>query len=196
MRYKAIVIGTSSGGINALASILTILPANFPLPIIVVQHLHYSQDENFYAYLKSICFLRVKSADDKEPISPGTIYFAPPNYHLLIEKDYTFSLTVDSRVCYSRPSIDVLFESAADVFMSTLVGVILTGANDDGSRGLREIARHGGLTIVQDPATAEFDYMPQAALEAVKADHVLALQDIGPFLMTLARYDLDAETNN
>lgn len=185
MLYQAIVIGTSTGGVIALKTFLSTLPGDFPLPIIIAQHLHPSQDDNFLSHANSHCRLSVKSADDKEAIRRGHVYFAPPNYHLLIEKDKTFSLSVDARVRFSRPSIDVLFESAADVFSSHLIGIVLTGANDDGAAGLREIKRQRGLAIVQDPGTAEADYMPRAALATVDADHILPLEEIGPLLCSL-----------
>ncbi len=185
MRYQAIVIGTSAGGMNAVSSILEAIPGDFPLPIIIVQHLHPNQGDEFFRHFDNQCRLIVKSADEKEPVRPGSVYLAPPNYHLLIEKDKTLSLSVDEKVRYSRPSIDVLFESAADVFSSFLIGILLTGANDDGALGLQEIKKYNGLVIVQDPDTAEAKYMPQSALAVVDADHVLPLEEIGPFLSSL-----------
>ena len=131
--------------------------------------------------------LQVKQAEEKESIQGGTVYIAPPNYHLLIEDDHTFSLSVDNAVNYARPSIDVLFESAADVYGSDLIGVILTGNNDDGSQGLKKIKRNGGLTIVQTPESAEADGMPQAALEAVIPEYMLSLEAIGPLLNALSK---------
>ncbi|MDH5299722.1 MAG: chemotaxis protein CheB [Desulfobulbaceae bacterium] len=180
-------MGVSSGGWAALAEILPALPADFPMPVVVVQHLHPQQDDFFLGHLNDICALRVKIADEKELLRPGHVYFAPPNYHLLIEKDRTFSLSVDQRVNFSRPAIDVLFESGAEVYSSRLVGVILTGANADGAHGLKQIKDGGGLAIVQDPATAQIDYMPRAAMAAVAVDHVLPLTEIGPFLARLGR---------
>jgi two-component system chemotaxis response regulator CheB len=117
----------------------------------------------------------------------GTIYLAPANYHLLVEKDKTLALTVDEAVNYSRPSIDVLFESAADVFGQGLIGVILTGANEDGSQGFKIIKETGGITVVQDPATAGVSVMPQAAVDCVEVDHLLPLEEIGPFLVEVAK---------
>jgi two-component system chemotaxis response regulator CheB len=131
------------------------------------------------------CQIPVKEAEAKELIKPGTIYLAPANYHLLIEHDRTFSLCVSEKVRYARPSIDVLFETAADVYRTKLIGIILTGANDDGSRGLRTIREYGGLAIVQDPATAEVGIMPQAALKATAVDYVLSLHEIGLLLNTV-----------
>jgi len=185
MRYEAVVVGASSGGNAALTEILSALPKDFPLPVVIAQHLHHLQDQDFFSYYNKICLLPVSIADEKETIKPGHIYFAPPNYHLLIEKDKTFSLSIDERVNFSRPSIDVMFESAVDAYCPGLVGVILTGANTDGAQGLKLIKENNGLTIVQDPSTATSDYMPRAAIAAVNVDHVLPLKKIGPFLVSL-----------
>lgn len=184
-RYEAVVIGVSAGGLKALSTICSFLPADFPLSIIVVQHMHPNSDNFLAHHLNEICPVKVKQADEKERIESGVIYIAPPNYHLLIEEDKAFSLTVDAPVNFARPSIDVLFESAADVYGGYLIGIILTGANDDGSRGLKKIKESGGLTIVQDPKTAEAAAMPQAARAAAKPDHVLPLEEIGGYLKLL-----------
>lgn len=184
-KYRAIVIGVSSGGIEALKKILPELPANFPLPIIIVQHQHPNSDNYFAEYMNEKCRMRVKEADEKESIAAGTIYFAPPNYHLLIEADETFALSTSERVCNSRPSIDVLFETAADVYESSLIGIILTGANSDGANGMKRIKENGGLSIVQDPKTAESPTMPRAAIKACKVDHVLTLEKIPKLLMKI-----------
>ena len=132
MNYKAIVIGASAGGLNALQEILAPLPADFHLPILIVQHRFPTADDLLTFALNESCRLMVKEADEKDYIEPGYVYVAPPNYHLLVERNRTLSLSADAKVCYSRPSIDVLFESAADVFLSQLIGIILTGANHDG----------------------------------------------------------------
>ena len=182
-RYRLIVIGGSAGATAALSELLPIFPAVYPLPIVVVQHLHPLQDRSFIERFTGQCALTVKEADDKEVIKAGHIYFAPPNYHLLVEEDKSFSLSIDEKVNYTRPSIDVLFASAADDYGPGLIGVILTGANHDGAQGLRLIKGRGGLTIVQDPSTAESAYMPKAALEATAVDHILSLQDIGRLLL-------------
>jgi two-component system chemotaxis response regulator CheB len=187
MKYKAVVIGASTGGLAALGEILSSLPKNFPLPIIIAQHLHATQDDGYLNYFANRSLLPIKDADEKERLRQGHIYFAPPNYHLLIEKDRTFSLSVDPRVKYSRPSIDVLFESAADVFSSLLIGIVLTGANDDGTLGLMAIKERGGLTIAQEPSTAEADYMPRAAITGGAVEHILPLSEIGPFLCSLVK---------
>lgn len=185
LRYEAIVVGVSAGGMEALCTILPSLPANFSCPVIIVQHMHPESGGYLPTILNKKCQTTVKEADEKEQIGPGVIYIAPPNYHLLIEKDRTFSLSLEEPVNFSRPSIDVLFESAADAYRERLVGVILTGANKDGSRGLKRIKEMGGLAIVQDPLTAEIDSMPRAAISAVNVDYVLPLDQIGPFLVKI-----------
>ena len=176
------VIGVSAGGLKALSTIFSHLPAKFPFSVIVVQHTHPTSDDFLARHLNEVCRLKVKQADEKERIVSGVIYIAPPNYHLLIEEDKTFSLTVDAPVNFARPSIDVLFESAADAYKKNLIGIILTGGNDDGSRGLKSIRESGGLAIVQDPKTAEVEAMPLAALAAASPDYVLSLEKIEDFL--------------
>ena len=181
-RFKAVVIGGSAGGLDALSILLAYLPESYPCPVITVQHIHREQGGGLVEYFGRKCALSLHEAGDKDPVRPGCIYFAPPNYHLLIESDRTFSLSVDEKVHYSRPSIDVLFESAAHVWGRDLAGIVLTGTNADGAYGLHVINEYGGLTIVQDPATAEQPSMPQAALDAGEVDHVLSLEQIGELL--------------
>jgi two-component system chemotaxis response regulator CheB len=183
LKYQVVVIGASAGGMTALTELLSTFPATYSLPVIVVQHLHPLQDTCFIEHLDYKCALRIKEAGEKAPIEAGHAYFAPPNYHLLIEDDRTFSLSVDEKVNYARPAIDVLFESAADVYGSGVIGVILTGANDDGAQGLRLVRERGGLTIVQDPETAESPLMPQAAIAATQVDYILALPEIASLLV-------------
>jgi len=187
MNYKAVVIGVSAGGMSALGEILPQLPADFPLPVIIVQHLSPQSDNYMIKHFNSMSKITVKEADEKEAILPGNVYFAPPNYHLLVEEDQTFSLSVENRVNYSRPSIDVLFESAIDAYCASLIGIILTGANNDGSKGLKKIKDCGGLTIVQDPETAEVSAMPESAIKLFEPDHILKLKDIAPFLISLLK---------
>jgi two-component system, chemotaxis family, protein-glutamate methylesterase/glutaminase len=184
-KYKAIVIGVSAGGLKALKTILLGLPLDFAFSVIIVAHRHSDSDDYLEQYLNRECEIRVKQADEKENINYGVVYLAPPNYHLLIEDDNTFSMSVEEAVNYARPSIDVLFESAAYVYGSELIGVILTGANNDGSQGLKKIKKMGGLTIVQAPETSEFDSMPRAAIAAVEPDYILPIEEIGHFLRNL-----------
>ena len=180
--YQAVVIGASAGGTIALQKILPFLPANFPLPIVIAQHLHPLQDGAAIIHYSGGSALVVKDAEEKESIRAGFVYFAPPNYHLLIEDDHTFSLSIDAKIHFTRPSVDVLFESAADAYGTNLIGIVLSGANQDGAEGLLRIKQHGGLTIVQDPQDAEISYMPKAAIETAKPDHILAADKICNFL--------------
>lgn len=183
--YKAIVIGVSSGGMDAMKMIFSALPAGFGIPIVIVQHISPRSDSRWISILDRNCRIQLKEADEKEKIQGGYVYLAPPNYHLLIETDHTFSLTIEERVNYARPAIDVLFETAAAAYRNRLIGVVLTGANHDGAAGLKAIKECGGLCIVQDPKTAASRYMPDAALAAVEPDHVLPLGDIIKLLVSL-----------
>jgi len=160
------VIGVSTGGVQALKKLLGPLPADFPLPILVVQHIGPDAGSGLARLLDEYCLLRVKEADEQDAILPGTVYLAPPNYHLLVERDGCLSLSADPHVSFARPSVDVLFESAAEVFGPQLIGIVLTGANHDGARGLARIKSRGGLCIVQSPDSAQSPAMPLAALEA------------------------------
>jgi len=182
---KAVVIGASAGGIDALAEILPRLPKTYPLPIIIVLHVPSDQPSYLSELFKSKTALRVKEADEKEVIQPGTIYFAPPGYHLLVERDLTFSLSQEDPVQYSRPSIDVLFESAAEAFGCHLIGVLLTGANQDGALGLKRIQESGGLAMIQDPATAQVRVMPEAGCALLSGSDVqiLSLDEIVRLLL-------------
>lgn len=187
MKHSAVVIGVSAGGMNALGQILPVLPEDFPVPLIIVQHVSPQSDNYMIRHFDKLSKIRVKEADEKEDIKPGTAYFAPPNYHLLVEEDFTFSLSTEDRVNFSRPSVDVLFESAVDAYCGKLIGIILTGANNDGSKGLKKIKDCGGLTIVQNPEDAEVSAMPEAALHLIKADHVLKVSEMASFLIHLVR---------
>lgn len=183
--FDAVVIGTSAGGLNAMEAILPRLSKAIPVPILVVQHVSPNSESYMVRHFEKRCSLRVKEAEDKEVAAAGVVYFAPPNYHLLVELDGTLSLSTEERVNYSRPSIDVLFKAAAEAYGDGLIGIILTGANHDGAEGLARVAELGGLTIIQSPATAEAKEMPQAALDALSPNHVLSLEEIGNFLNVL-----------
>jgi two-component system chemotaxis response regulator CheB len=167
---------------HALETILASLPGDFCVPIVVAQHRHKRSNEGLPAHLRRVTHLPVVDADDKQWIQPGHVYLAPADYHLLVEKG-ELSLSVDEAVRYSRPSIDVLFESAADAYGAALVGVVLTGANEDGARGAKRIKRLGGVVIVQDPKTAEAATMPQAAIDSVGVDQILPLDKIASALI-------------
>ncbi len=185
--FEAVVIGSSAGGIHALSSVLAALPSEFPLPIIIVQHLHPHSDSYLAHILSTKCDLKVKQADEKETIT-NAVYIAPPNYHLLIEEDRSLSLSIDKHVNFARPSVDVLFESAIYAYQDKLIAIILTGANNDGSQGVKNIKENGGYVIVQEPTTAEADAMPKAAIAATKVDKILPLEQIGPYLLAMVNH--------
>ena len=182
-KYDAIVIGASAGGLHALISILKPLPSNYPIPVIVVQHRAKDERSMLEEVMQHKCSIGIKQADEKEEIQHGFVYFAPPNYHLLVESNGTFSLSYDVPVNYSRPSIDVLFETAADVYKERLLGIILTGANKDGAEGMKKLRALGGTTIAQQPATADYPEMPQAAISTGAIQHILTPEAIGRFLL-------------
>jgi two-component system chemotaxis response regulator CheB len=186
---EAVVIGGSAGSVGALLQILPGLPKDYPLPLIIVVHLPPDHESTLAALLNARCQITVKEAEDKEPIRPGIAYLAPPNYHLLVEPDMQLSLSLDPPVLYSRPSIDVLFESAADAYGDTLMGVVLTGASTDGASGLRALGAAGGLAFAQTPATAESGTMPQAALDACPSAKGLDLSQIADALLTIIPSD-------
>jgi two-component system chemotaxis response regulator CheB len=187
-KYEAIVIGVSAGGIKALKVLLADLPNDFQLPVIIVQHIGADSDSIWISILEQTSNIKIKEADEKEKIEKSVAYIAPPNYHLLIERDHTFSLSADKRVNYARPSIDVLFESAAYAYGSGLIGVILTGGNNDGANGLKKVKEMGGVTIAEDPDTALSRFMPEAAIEAVQTvDYILPLEKIKLVLIQLAK---------
>ncbi|CAK8717960.1 CheB methylesterase [Candidatus Electronema halotolerans] len=182
---RAVVLGCSAGGMDAAAALLGQLGPKFRLPLIIVQHRQAGHDEALAHFYSSHTHLAVTEAGEKEKIQKNHLYLAPPDYHLLIEQDETFSLSVEEKVNYCRPSIDVLFESAADVYGFGLAGIILSGANRDGAQGLKRIKEQGGLALVQTPETAQFAEMPHSALRAVQPDHVLSPADMGRLLTKL-----------
>ena len=183
--YEAVVIGASAGGMQALESILVRFAADFSLAVLVVQHRHKASDDFLSKFFDDLCVLRVVEAEDKMEILRGVVYIAPPDYHLQVEMDKTLSLSVDPPVNYSRPSVDVLFETAAEAYGDSLVGVILTGANSDGSKGLARIQQLGGLALIQEPSTAAVPQMPAAAIKEVGEGRVLPLTKIGEYLSSL-----------
>ncbi len=180
--YKALVIGVSAGGFRALSSVLPCLDRTLPLPVFIVQHLSPLADPYLVEHLQNICQVEVKLAEDKETPRPAVIYLAPPDYHLLVEEDYSLALSLENRVNCSRPSIDLLFESAAEVYFDSLIGVIMTGANTDGTKGLLRVKACGGLTVVQAPETAEAVTMPESAIKSVEVDYIVPLDKLGNFL--------------
>lgn len=177
MAYSIVLVGTSWGGLHALRELVGQLPASFSLPTVLVQHRHRESDHLLSTLLQERTGLHVAEVEDKTPIEPGTLFVAPADYHLLVDRGF-FTLSTDPPVRYSRPSIDVTFYSAADTYGSAAIGIILTGANSDGSRGLRRIFDRGGQAFVQDPRTAESPTMPSAAIRCVPEASVLPIPEI------------------
>jgi len=182
---EAIVMGASAGGVSALLTVMACLPKDFAIPLICVLHLPDDHDSHLAEVFSRKLGRPVREARDKESIEPGIIYVAGPGYHLSVERDRSLSLSQEERVHFSRPSIDILFESAADAYGANLAGVLLTGANEDGAAGLARISQYGGLSIVQDPAQAQVSAMPAAALALHRPDHILPLNGIGHLLAKL-----------
>lgn len=178
----AVVIGTSWGGLAAITTVLAGIRWKLSLPIVLCQHQYPHAQSRLVDVLRIRSRVKVTEIEDKMPVEPGILYVCPPNYHTLVERDGRFSLNVDPPVMYSRPSIDVLFESAAEAWGEHLAGIVMTGANEDGADGLLHVARCGGMPIVQDPATAEVATMPVAALGRVPWAHVMTLEEIGRFI--------------
>jgi two-component system, chemotaxis family, protein-glutamate methylesterase/glutaminase len=191
MKHELVLIGTSAGGLEAVCTLLRRLPADLELAIVVVQHRSRDSDA-LCEVLQDCSALPVHDVVDKEPIETGHVYLAPPDYHVMVEDDH-LSLTVDEPVVYSRPSIDVAFQSAADAWRERLIGIVLTGANSDGSKGLRRIRDQGGLAIVQTPQSAEVPVMPAAAAAAVPEAELLSLDAIADRLVELARQRVTEE---
>jgi two-component system chemotaxis response regulator CheB len=179
---EAVVIGASAGALEALSVILPTLPEGFRLPLIVVVHVPPNKRSMLVELFQAKCRIPVREAEDKEPISAGTVYFAAPDYHLLVEVDRSMSLSSDEPVLFSRPSIDVLFESAADAYGSGLIAIILTGANQDGAKGMHAVVGAGGVAIVQSPVDAFASAMPEAAIATCPRAQVMSLDAIAAYL--------------
>lgn len=182
--YRLVVLGCSWGGFKALRRIFTDLPADFPVPIVVAQHRLAQAGDGLDASMQSASRLPITDVTDKEPLVGGAIYLAPSDYHTIVEGK-SLALSTEDAVNFARPSIDVLFESAADSYRDSLIAVILTGANEDGAQGLLRVRELGGYTIVEDPGSAVRREMPDAALGKVRPDRVLRLEEIGPHLVEL-----------
>jgi two-component system chemotaxis response regulator CheB len=183
--FEIVVVGTSIGGLKALQTLLSGLPEGFPVPVVIAQHRGQSSEIGLCDFLGRSSRIPISEPEDKEAIFPGRAYLAPPDYHLLVENG-SFALSTDPPVSFARPSIDMLFESAANEYRERAIGVVLTGANRDGARGLAAIKLRGGLTLVEDPASAACREMPEAAIAATQVDRILALQDIASCLGHLA----------
>lgn len=182
---EAVVIGASAGGVAALLQVLGGLPEGFAIPVLCVLHLPDERHSQLASVLQRRIHRPVREARDKEGIAPGLIYVAGPGYHLSVERDLSLSLSQEEPVHFSRPAIDFLFQSAADAYGAGLLGVLLTGANEDGAQGLLQIKNSGGRTVVQDPRDAQVALMPEAALALQQPDHILSLSGIGHLLATL-----------
>lgn len=183
--YDAVVIGGSTGSLDVLLKVLPVLKPTLSFTIIVVLHRKNSADSTLEALLASRTSIPVREVEDKDALSIGHIYLAPADYHLLVEADKTFSLDYSEKVNYSRPSLDVTFESAADVYGDTLVGILLSGANTDGTKGLAAIKKEGGIIIAQKPETAQAPFMPQQAIDNVAVDFILDIPDLISFINAL-----------
>jgi two-component system chemotaxis response regulator CheB len=183
--YELVCIGASWGGLQAVGQVLSDFPEEIDLPIVIAQHRHPDSQERTLGELLQLQIDRpVQDVEDKMAIEPRQVYVTPPDYHVLIQRG-SFALSLDERVQYARPSIDVMFESAADAYGAGVIGIILTGANEDGARGLARIKRQGGVALIQDPAGAIRRTMPDAAIAATVADAVLPLEEIGKFVYGL-----------
>ena len=183
--FEAIVIGGSAGSIEVLGILLAAFPASLNASVMVVLHLPRERPSLLCNIFQARCALPLREAQDKQPIEAGTVYFAPPDYHLLVDAGPALALSVDAPVHYSRPSIDVLFESAADVYANRLIGIVLSGANQDGARGLAAIQALGGLCLVQDPASAAMRTMPAAAQQRTAASQAMDPQGLAALLTSM-----------
>lgn len=186
--FEIIVVGASLGGLKTLQLLLSELSKWFHVPMVIAQHRNKDSDSGLCEFLGRYCELPITEPDDKEPILKGHVYLAPRDYHLLIERG-RFALSTEPPVSFARPSIDLMFESAADEYGQGVIGVILTGANSDGARGLATIKSRGGFTVVEDPAEAEFPDMPRAAINATSVDRVAPLKEIATLLEQLTYAD-------
>jgi len=187
-QYKALVIGGSAGSFQIITKILTNLPKEFDLPIIMCLHRLKHVRHGFVEALNIKSSKPIEEPYDKENIKRGKIYLAPANYHLGIELGNTFSLSTEEMVNNSRPSIDITLDSASYVYKNKLIGILLSGANKDGAYGMKKIKDRGGLTIVQDPKTCMIDTMPAAAMKITEIDHVLKVEDINQFFIELTKH--------
>jgi two-component system, chemotaxis family, protein-glutamate methylesterase/glutaminase len=182
---RAIAIGGSAGSVDALAQLLPALRADAAVAVFVVVHLPRERTSKLVEIFSRKCELALVEAEDKQPIEPGVVYFAPPDYHLLVDAGPALALSADELVHYSRPAIDVLLESAADAYAASLLAIVLSGANEDGAAGLAAVAQRGGLTCVQDPKVSSSPTMPLAALKAAPRSAVLGLGELAELLRSI-----------
>lgn len=186
LRFNLVIIGASAGGIEALKLLFSMLPKDFPLPMVVVIHRLKNKESHLSEVLGRSSVLRIQEGRDGDILHPGNVYLAPPNYHLLVETDLRLVLNNEAPVTYSKPSIDVLFASAALACKEKVIAILMTGGNSDGATGLKMVQQTGGYTLVEDPKTARFSAMPEAALEQTQPDEIVKLEDIAEKLTLLA----------
>lgn len=184
---RSVVIGGSAGSSKVVREILRDLPADYPLPVTLVQHMHTDDGGQLAENLSRVVRLRVAEVLDKMPVRPGSLYVAPAEYHLLVEREGNFALSIDGPIRWSRPSIDVFFQSAALAWGSGVLAILLSGANEDGALGMQTIRRHGGVTVAQEPLGALFPRMPTAAIEQKCVDHILSTEQIAALLDQIGR---------
>ena len=184
---RLLIIGGSAGSLQVVLGLLGALRASFPLPVLVVLHRNNVFESSLEDLFSSRTDLPIKEVEEKEPVLPGTVYLCPADYHVLLEKNYTFSLDYSERVHFSRPSIDLSFRSAADVYGPGVISLLLSGGNIDGAEGLQYIQERGGVTVVQDPLTADVPYMPQQAISRVKVDFIVPSDELPDFIKGLVR---------
>ena len=180
--FKTIVIGGSAGSLEVLFRLLPKLRPDLKIAVIIVLHRRNSGDSSLSELLSTKSSIPTQEVEDKDPILPGNIYLAPSDYHLLAEKNFTFSLDYSEKINFSRPSLDVTFESAADVYGSSLIGIILSGANEDGTKGLLTIKNNGGIIVAQEPKTAQMPLMPQYAIDHTAVDYILSIDEMADFI--------------
>jgi len=184
---KLLVIGGSAGSLQVILSLLEAIGNDFPMPVLIVLHRNGGFESSLEELFSSRTYLPIREVEEKDLLRAGTIYLCPADYHVLLEKDHSFSLDYSERVHFSRPSIDVTFRSAADVFGPGLICLLLSGANADGTEGMQYVQERGGLTVVQDPATADVPYMPQQAISRMKVDLIIPTDEIPGFIHGLGR---------
>ncbi|MGE0567231.1 MAG: chemotaxis protein CheB [Bacteroidia bacterium] len=182
-KNQIIIIGGSAGSVGVLMKILPKIPESYPIPIVVVVHRMAQEDNLLESLLKSKCSINIIEAEDKMHLAPSAVYMAPPDFHLLFEKDRTIALDYSEKVNYTRPSIDITMQSASDVYGNKVTGILLTGSNQDGAIGMKKIAENGGSTIIQSPESSEIKTMPESAEKLSKIDHVLNPDEILDYLM-------------
>jgi len=187
MPYKLLVIGGSAGSLQVILSLLSAAGSDIPVPVLVVLHRNSIFESSLEELLSVRTGLTIKEVEEKDPLRPGIVYICPADYHVLIEKDHSFSLDYSERVHFSRPSIDVTFRSAAEVYGPDLICLLLSGGNADGAEGLVYVQTHGGIVVVQDPLTADVPYMPQQAISRMKPDFIVPAQEIPTFIRGLVR---------